>query len=60
MSEETRGKLLHSQLQQGLRYSIMEAPAVSGSVIDHGLAANLSSMYLLKVLVQLYLCSGGR
>ena len=31
MSDETRGTLLHSQLQEGLRYDIMEAPAVSGS-----------------------------
>ena len=31
MSDETRGNLLHSQLQEGLRYEIMEAPAVSGS-----------------------------
>ena len=31
MSEETRGTLLHSQLQEGLHYEIMKAPAVSGS-----------------------------
>lgn len=31
MSGETRGTLLHSQLQEGLRYEIMKAPAVSGS-----------------------------
>ncbi len=31
MSDETRGMLLHSQLQEGLRYEIMKAPAVSGS-----------------------------
>ena len=31
MSEETRGTLLHGQLQEGLRYEIMKAPAVSGS-----------------------------
>jgi len=31
MSEETRSTLLHSQLQEGLRYEIMKAPAVSGS-----------------------------
>ena len=31
MSEETRGTLLHGQLQEGLRYEIMRAPAVSGS-----------------------------
>ena len=30
MSEETRGTLLHGQLQEGLRYEIMRAPAVSG------------------------------
>ena len=31
MSDETRGTLLHGQLQEGLRYDIMTAPAVSGS-----------------------------
>lgn len=31
MGEETRGTLLHSQLQEGLCYKIMKAPAVSGS-----------------------------
>ena len=31
LSEETRGTLLHGQLQEGLRYDIMKAPAVSGS-----------------------------
>ena len=31
MSEETRGTLLHGQLQEGLRYEIMKGPAVSGS-----------------------------
>ena len=31
MSQETRGTLLHGQLQEGLRYEIMKAPAVSGS-----------------------------
>jgi hypothetical protein len=31
MSDETRGTLLHDQLQEGLRYDIMKAPAVSGS-----------------------------
>ena len=31
MSEETRETLLHSQLQEGLRYDLMKAPAVSGS-----------------------------
>ena len=31
LSEETRGILLHGQLQEGLRYDIMKAPAVSGS-----------------------------
>ena len=31
MSEETRGTLLHGQLQEALRYEIMKAPAVSGS-----------------------------
>lgn len=30
-SEETRGTLLHSQLQEGLHYEIMKASAVSGS-----------------------------
>ena len=30
MSEETRGTLLHGQLQEGLIYDIMKAPAVSG------------------------------
>ena len=31
MSDETRGTLLHSQLQEGLLYDLMKAPAVSGS-----------------------------
>lgn len=31
MSDETRRTLLHSQLQEGLKYDIMKAPAVSGS-----------------------------
>ena len=31
VSEETRSTLLHSQLQEGFRYEIMKAPAVSGS-----------------------------
>ena len=31
MSAETRGTLLHGQLQEGLRHEIMRAPAVSGS-----------------------------
>ena len=31
MSDETRDALLHSQLQEGLRYELMKAPAVSGS-----------------------------
>lgn len=31
MSNETRGMLLHSQLQEGLHYEIMKAPDVSGS-----------------------------
>ena len=31
MSDETCGTLFHSQLQEGLRYEIMEALAVSGS-----------------------------
>ena len=31
MSTETRGTLLHSQLQEGLRYSILQAPSVSGA-----------------------------
>ena len=31
MSDETRDTLLHSQLQEGLRYEVMKAPAVSGS-----------------------------
>ena len=31
MSDETRDTLLHSQLQEGLRYELMKAPAVSGS-----------------------------
>ena len=31
MSDETRETLLHSQLQEGLRYELMKAPAVSGS-----------------------------
>ena len=31
MSDKTRGTLLHGQLQEGLRYDIMKAPAVSGS-----------------------------
>ena len=31
ISDETRDTLLHCQLQEGLRYEIMQAPAVSGS-----------------------------
>ena len=31
MSDETRGTVLHGQLQEGLRYDIMKAPAVAGS-----------------------------
>ena len=31
VGEETRHTLLHVQLQEGLKYTIMEAPAVSGS-----------------------------
>ena len=31
MSQETRNTLLHGQLQDGLRYEIMKAPAVSGA-----------------------------
>ena len=31
MSDETRETLLHSQLQEGLLYELMKAPAVSGS-----------------------------
>ena len=31
MSDETRDTLLHSQLQEGLSYALMKAPAVSGS-----------------------------
>ncbi len=31
MSAETREALLHSQLQEGLRYELMEASAVSGA-----------------------------
>ena len=31
MSVETRDTLLHSQLQEGLRYDLMRAPAVSGA-----------------------------
>ena len=31
MSAETRDTLLHSQLQEGLRYEILKAPAVSGA-----------------------------
>ena len=31
MSDETRNTLLHSQLQEGLSYELMKAPAVSGS-----------------------------
>ena len=31
MSDETRETLLHSQLQEGLSYELMKAPAVSGS-----------------------------
>ena len=31
MSDETRNTLLHSQLQEGLRYELMKVPAVSGS-----------------------------
>lgn len=31
MSVETRDTFLHSQLQEGLKYDIMRAPAVSGA-----------------------------
>ena len=31
MSIETRETLLHSQLQEGLEYELMKAPAVSGA-----------------------------
>ena len=31
MSDETRATLLHGQLQEGLQYELMKAPAVSGS-----------------------------
>lgn len=31
MSAETRDTLLHSQLQEGLRYDLMRGPAVSGA-----------------------------
>ena len=31
VGEETRHALLHAQLQEGLKYAVMEAPAVSGS-----------------------------
>ena len=31
MSTETQDMLLHGQLQEGLRYDLMKAPAVSGS-----------------------------
>ena len=31
MPQETRNTLLHRQLQDGLRYEIMKAPAVSGA-----------------------------
>jgi len=31
MSSETRNTLLHSQLQEGLRYDLMKGPAVSGA-----------------------------
>ena len=31
MSDETRDMLLHGQLQEGLQYELMKAPAVSGS-----------------------------
>ena len=31
MSLETRQTLLHGQLQEGLRYNLMKAPAVSGA-----------------------------
>ena len=31
MSKETRETLLHSQLQEGLYYELMKAPAVSGA-----------------------------
>ena len=31
MTEETRKTLLHGQLQEGLRYALMKAPAVSGA-----------------------------
>ena len=31
MTEETRKTLLHGQLQEGLKYVLMKAPAVSGA-----------------------------
>ena len=31
MSDETRNTLLHGQMQEGLCYELMKAPAVSGS-----------------------------
>ncbi len=37
MSAETRDTLLHSQLQEGLRYEVMRAPAVSGAQTYHEL-----------------------
>ena len=37
MSDETRDILLHGQLQEGLWYEIMKAPAVSGSHPYHEL-----------------------
>ena len=33
MSTDTRDTLLHSQLQEGLRYELMKAPAVSGAQV---------------------------
>ena len=33
MSTDTHDTLLHSQLQEGLRYELMKAPAVSGAQV---------------------------
>ena len=43
MSLETRQTLLHGQLQEGLRYNLMKAPAVSGP------QNTLSCAWLLKM-----------
>ena len=37
MTEETRKTLLYSQLQEGLKYVLMKAPAVSGAQDYQGL-----------------------